>query len=287
MKDLHSVSDAHCVDVDNTLTPDTLDDLQAQIGVALQPVMLFASPPASAQAVAAYAARTLQQWRLPLPVIAAALLTPYAEATLPDVNRRAIVEALTPVLDNSAFQAWTLAERLAAWRGVWLRQLPSQAAHHSTTSEPYSIQLRQLFRQAYLDLPGLPFILLLLADHGARFDTADDGAHGAEEQRLAEQTDAVFVPLAEMMGLWRQRRLWLDHAVRVLRPDIHAQIKAQLGDTETHTAQGFKRLLAASSGRTQSGNRLLLDKARTFLALQQDLYAEASHLGLRLRIWPL
>jgi (p)ppGpp synthase/HD superfamily hydrolase len=222
--------------------------------------------------IARHTSLTLHNWRLPDAVAAVALLLPYLEQGLNDTQRQSIAGRFGP-------ETIPLAERLSQWYAMHLR--PSSAS-----GEPYSTQLCRLFREVYLDLPNLHWTLLLIADHAARFALSS----GEEEARLAQQTSKVFIPLAQMLGLWRQRRVWLDHVTRIQHPNDFDELLQALGPAENYTEGCFRSIAASAAceaGSQVKVSKPLLAKTKTYLALKEDILRQARKIGLRLRISPI
>jgi (p)ppGpp synthase/HD superfamily hydrolase len=214
------------------------------------------------------AACTLCDWRLPEPVVAAALLTSYVTQTLSAPQRTALLNHFGP-------ETLSLAERLGQWHAT-------HPQHTGSAGEPYATQLCRLFREVYLDLPGLHWVLLLMADHAARYALSS----GAQEAQLTQQTEEVFIPLAQMLGLWKLRRVWLDHVARISRPNDYAALLQALGPAECYTETCF-RDLACATGDAGKAGKPLHNKARTYLALKADILRQARQIGLRLRLSPI
>jgi GTP diphosphokinase / guanosine-3',5'-bis(diphosphate) 3'-diphosphatase len=164
--------------------------------------------------IAKQTADTLLDWRLPMHVTVAALVTPLLENTLISVD------ALTTQYGPAASH---LGERFVAWHRA---NGASDEVGPLAYERQYSTQLRELFRLAYLDLPSLNFLLLLIADHKARLTQPLESI----SKHLAAQTEAIFVPLAEMLGMWSLRRRWLDCILHVLYPDKYDETIKLLGE---------------------------------------------------------
>ncbi|MGI8587958.1 MAG: TGS domain-containing protein [Chloroflexia bacterium] len=146
------------------------------------------------------AAATLLNWALPERVVVAALLAPLIEGRPEEAAR---LGASYP------WEAISRAEKLNEWRAKL-----AYSGNRSTEggADPQMLLRRSLFRETYLDLPGLSLILLLLADHDARFT-------GSSDKGMAETTLAVFLPLVEMLGLWQLRRSLIERSMGLLHPE--------------------------------------------------------------------
>lgn len=173
-------------------------------------------PPEGCCAHAEAVAGVLRSWALPADVAVAALFMPWAEPLT------AAWDWIAPQLPN-----W-LSQRVSQWR----------LGHHLTLAAGpdkdfvsiCSLKLRHFLRQAYLNLP---VVLLAIADHSVRVSenlAACSGTLGS--RRLWEETEWVFVPLLEMLGMWELRRPWLELAARCLHPEEYAQCQKNLASTE-------------------------------------------------------
>ena len=81
-------------------------------------------------------------------------------------------------------------------------------------------RLEALFRDAYLDLPDLKYVLLLMADHHPRLSFVQ-----TQLPKTLSETETIFLPLAEMLGLWGLRRSWMEILVRHQAPATYKQAK--------------------------------------------------------------
>ncbi len=185
------------------------------------PVVVQAA--AQAQQEAAAMGHLLDPTALRLSRQTAALLLSWGIDPLP-----AVAALLAPLLHNPAAGAappaathGAAAMELAAQLVSWQAANTAAAEGSAPVVDQYSVQQRQLFRQAYLDHPHFHFPLLALADHQARYSEAT-----LISPALAEQTRQVFIPVATMLGLRRLRRAWTDQSTAVLDPDSYAVVKA-------------------------------------------------------------
>lgn len=177
--------------------------------------------------VAQHTAQTLLEWRLPSTVVVAALLSPLLSYNVPGAAAK-FAQFEPEVLH--------LAGRLVAWhsarRGV--------GSSDGLPSLPHEKSLPALFRDAYMDLPGLRYILLLMADHHARVCLVPAAPTGVQ---LAE-TKALFIPLAEMLGLWELRRRWLERVTAVEAAAGYHSVRKALTDSLTTRARACASLRA-------------------------------------------
>ena len=163
------------------------------------------------------AADTVLTWNVAPVVAVAALLAPLIEFDMLAVGALAA---------QYGREAVDLAGRLLAWR----ESRPAGDGGREPLAVHYARRLRGLFRETYLDAPGLPFILLLLADHDARLHDPTLGT-----SRLAEETDAVHLPLAIMLGLWHLRRRWIDRSMALQFPHDYRVLEAGWVEQERQT----------------------------------------------------
>jgi GTP diphosphokinase / guanosine-3',5'-bis(diphosphate) 3'-diphosphatase len=227
---------------------------------------------------------TLAKWGAPKDSIAAGVIAPILCAR-PD--QRSTIAAISG--ESSAL----LAERLLDLR----RSLAMGAKVRRGQGYKPSLQaLGRLFREAYLGLPSLSFILLLLADHDSQLRSTP--VLSLEE---AQQTQRVFAPLAEMLGIWSLYRSWNEKSSAVLFPQQYSDISRLLGPAKCYSKSSFKKLFAASIRPTSEEsqpespedvassleNKSLLDKAEAFLSFRKSLMLAFSERGIKARIVPI
>jgi (p)ppGpp synthase/HD superfamily hydrolase len=238
--------------------------------------------------------KILLKWRAPHNSVIAAIIAP-------------LIKHVPSICDNVEWtfqpEATVLAMRLIKWQqdsGIDLE------GSNKPDAQQLSAVLRDLYRQSYLDLPHLPFILLLLADHAARFD--DSASH-----RLAQLTEAVFIPWAEMLGCWSLYRVWVDSVYAKLYNEEFADLKRLVGEPREYNQREFEALLrrrgtcdtanptAQETGTQPDGSndvppidrqwlsdkKFLLDKAEAFLHVKAKLLTVLNSKQLRVRIMPL
>jgi GTP pyrophosphokinase len=154
--------------------------------------------------VSQYAAITLCDWELPSALSVAVLLSPLL------AHHFSSEEGLERRFGH---QALLLAKQLVTWSAS-ISKVDKPDEHASSTY--YSMLLRRLLRQAYLDLPHLSLVLLLMAEHDAYLSL--------RPKEVAALTEAAFIPLVSILGMWRVRRQWLDKSLSVLYPNDYAEI---------------------------------------------------------------
>jgi len=217
--------------------------------------------------ISSAAAHTLLAWHISRECVVAALLSPLIEHKLIGM------QALT---DRFGAQPVNLAQRLVGWHASSLSQANADASEGRSNA-----QLRRLFWEAYLDLPGLPWLMLLLAYHHARTAHSSDGSLAA--QQLAIETQQVFVPIAEMLGMWEIRRNWLDFAYRTLRPQDYQAISVSLGPIDTYTETGLcavRDAIRTNSPASQAVSNPLRDKALAYFRFKEELMMTAASFPL-------
>jgi GTP pyrophosphokinase len=167
-----------------------------------------------AERVSARIIRTLAyEWMLSdLPQAALAI---HAAIVLPYLNLG--THARDRLVERHGSEAVALAEELERWRRRFVLD-----AHPAHSIGWYMLQRRILYRRAYLDRPLSAYILLLLADHDVALNTAP---HSREmPRRVAALTEQVYIPIAEMLGLWRIRRAWIKTIMQLLYVDEYAEL---------------------------------------------------------------
>lgn len=170
-----------------------------QVGAGAVPSLIHSAPsPPATQEWAVMRRRMALNWRLPPDELDAALLLGLPGAAPPD--------DLTPGARDKAAVA-------AAWAEAHLRGDPSD----------YLLLRRRLFRAVYCDWPNLSHVLRLLAAHHARL------FFGAADLVPVEQTRRAYVPVAQMLGMWRLHRSWLEEATRRAVPEEYAKAGGELG----------------------------------------------------------
>lgn len=191
----------------------------------------FADISAQAWSISQETARLLLSWGAALlPAALAALQAPFLEQGSDlRVTRHAGIWA----------EVEALAQQLNLWRGN--NSYTFDPANPPTASF-YSAQLRQLFRLTYLSLPEPNPVMLIIADHSARLSLL-------HSEPMALENKFIFMPLAEMLGMWDQRRQWQEQCLeifaakdKVLKNKYEA-IKNLLGDPSFYTNQGVEDFL--------------------------------------------
>lgn len=143
----------------------------------------------------------LTTWRMPAPVILAATL----HAAPPGC--RAEVRAQ---LGERAADTARVARRYAALLGRIRAATDAGATPHERQAET----LRALFFAAFTDVEG---VLMVLAAHAGRMARIEGIEYDAARAVCADN-DAVFMPLAEMLGMWRLRRGLAESSLRRMNP---------------------------------------------------------------------
>jgi GTP pyrophosphokinase len=173
---------------------------------------------------------------------------------------------------------------LAAYFVQWQSALASQSSGDNLTSV-----LGRLYREVYLEIPELPFTLLLLADHGVSLSTDDQITREA-----AVQTQKVFAPLAGMLGIWSLYRSWTEKSYEVLFPEQYAELKMLLGDPSEYLEKAFRAILRPrqqaelpATKATVTAKSYLRDKAEAFLFVKKSLRAQLDVMNVKSRIVPI
>ncbi|NTV36014.1 MAG: bifunctional (p)ppGpp synthetase/guanosine-3',5'-bis(diphosphate) 3'-pyrophosphohydrolase, partial [Anaerolineaceae bacterium] len=212
-----------------------------------------------ARRLAESAAVTLYEWGLPGETVAAALLVP--------LRNYALIDALA--LQQEFGSAAQLAERMLEFRSPLMAKTDPLGADSS--AERHSSMLRRLFRQAYLDLPDFHLVLSILAEHEAHYQVMETPA-------LAEETQNVFIPLTEMLGLWKLRRVWLERSAFLLAHTNPAAeknyqyLKDLCADPAGYTREEIYNLAANRSEKQLPADRKrLLNKAQGYVHFEASL----------------
>jgi GTP pyrophosphokinase len=178
-------------------------------------------------------ARTLIAWQLPPAAIVVALLTPHLENGL---------MSLPALAARFGADAADLASRFGAFRAI----TPTSTSGGALAPGICSRRLRYLLRQIYLDLPRPDLGLLALADHDARLAVAGSAP-------LAVETQHIFAPLADMLGLWTCRRAWIERSALLLHPQEYRAF-TRLLEEAPHDRSGGD-LLDAAGGSAEAVRR--------------------------------
>lgn len=162
--------------------------------------------------------RLAGEWRLPSDLVAAALVDEADPAAL-------AADEVEPYA-----RARERAAGFAAWQTEFLGDAAADLNH----------RLRALLRAVYCDAPGFGHVLTLLAARHARlFSPAADAA-------LAQEMLDVFVPVAQMLGLYRFRRRWIEESARLLYPEAYREKAGKLNvHLDGPTSEGLDEAVAA------------------------------------------
>lgn len=235
------------------------------------------SVPSEVWEISLATARKLAEWKIEKQAVEAALLTPLIE------HKLAPIPSLTEEFGRTCV---VLAQKSIKYRSLLGR--PDKYKPQPSPAE-LSNQLRYLYRQAYLELPELNPLLLLLANHYAYFEyVINQQAAGAADtghilRWVALQTNAIMIPVAERLGIWELRRHWLEQSIRILQPEAHEEFSRLLGLAESYTKEGMAGLLTRRRELENGGplnedvkrwfkeSRLLFDKAEAFASLHGAL----------------
>lgn len=234
--------------------------------------------PVEAEDLAKLTITNLVKWHAPADSLIAASIAPFIE-------HDAVVG--TSLVDTYKHEEGELARQLIKWH----ESLSVDRSTLETESQYRATLLRQLYRQAYLDLPNLSLLMLLLAEHDARLSMSKN-----DDQKLALLTKDVFLPLADMLGFWHLYRKWTENTYALLFADEYAEMARLLGRPESYSHGAFEELLSrrnsikekggASSQERQwlSDNKFLFDKATAFLHLKDTLGKQLKVKGVRARL---
>lgn len=179
----------------------------------------------------------LESWNAPEYIRIAALLSPLVKQKPALSSRFAETFGLRPLELASQAVPPCLQDRTQIDPGAAL-------------SAQLSLKLRRLFRMAYLD-PDL--LLLLLAQQDGCLQSFE-GFPKQFQDHIAAETQQVFVPIAEMCGLWKYRRRWLDQVAWLLNPEECGKIANALSENRpvlTNTFEHLKRELGEKAGREE------------------------------------
>jgi len=224
------------------------------------------------------AARTLLSWRAPHRTVLAALLYPFFHLNL---------EPRQHLEQNFDLHALRMAAELLEWHQgslVFNSQLMTEQVERI-----FSFRLRRLYRRAYLDLPGLEFTLLLMAYHDASLRLMREGREDPSLSLIIQASRDVFIPLAQMMGMWQVQLQWQEMCVDLqaqidpaLRKELET-IRSRIGKPEEHTKAQFSSMVSHKKALEAQSNlageerawlferRSLLDKAESYLQVEQNL----------------
>ena len=233
-------------------------------------------PPEVAQTVVQATISRLKDWKLPEFCQRAAQWT-------------ILGRELSSEMTDEAETAIILAGRVRKWYGSILA-LTESSQPEGPPPGAYSYLVRGLLREIYCDYPDFSFILLLFAYQDARLREIPD-------EKLAEVTLGIFAPLAEILGLWRLRREWLEQSTRILATS-QGPWKRQLTETQRlvkrlhwHSLEELERLPAEWRKRRANHtldvknwevhNRRRTERAEFFLKLREILQDKANQAGFK------
>ncbi|HEY0404520.1 MAG TPA: TGS domain-containing protein [Pyrinomonadaceae bacterium] len=232
--------------------------------------------------IAQHSIKTLSKWRAPQETLIAATIIPILVSGNCDRNK---------LLRSAGREAFDLAQRLLNWR---LSLEPPNKIGSMRDPSWLSLALRRLYRQAYLDLPSMSFMLLLLANHDALLSSETELS-----PEMARQTQKIFIPLTEMLGFWSLYRRWVEKSYSTLFAKEYGEMRALLGSPEDYSRAALARLLAKRSELESVGsvtvndrqwlarNKFLFDKAEAYLHLNEQLRKRFSDKGIKARAIPI
>lgn len=182
----------------------------------------------------------LAGWSLQPLVLLSALLCPI-------IRGGVAVRGGRPAFNGAAI---TRAELAAAWLAPTVgsgEQTPVErgsvsraASEPRTPRQVRADRLRRLFWLAYHDWEA---VLIVVADHlawGAELEDAAAGSSTLDTLRpWCEETDGVFLPLLEMLGMWDLRRTIGDRAFAIQQPAEYALGRAYEDRYRAHHADNF------------------------------------------------
>jgi len=206
------------------------------------------------------ASEDLVNWRMPEECAIAALIAPLMHHKI--INRDQLA-------DRYGQESVELAQCILNWHSL-INALPNED-NGKSSSKSYSIALRQIFQQTYLDLPDLKCTMLLIAEHNARLNLA-------RTKTIAKLSQSIFIPLVEMLGIWRLRRSWLEMSTSILKEDEYEKLLSITGEADWYTSKGMKRLVEQS----QSLKKIpkLIDKAQTYESFKRELSTAFENEGI-------
>lgn len=174
--------------------------------------------------------QVLSEWRMPQAVLLAAVLRTAAPDEPPDLVAR---------LGDAAPRVLALARACAA-----LDHVPQRwPAADVDRRREQAVILRSLFVQAYADVE---VALLVLAAHVARMRAIDLLDYDTA-RHLCSTNDAIFLPLTEMLGMWRLRYDLGDVSLARIDPrkawdPIQLQLEAVAAQRAEHIANLVRML---------------------------------------------
>jgi len=168
----------------------------------------------------------LADWNMPGPSLLAVLLRRVLEQRL--ISEKELLQTFNT-------EAVELTKQL-----VKLDQDPVTDVHESDAMRKMhrALKLRQLFITTYRN-PELP--LLCIAEHWAKLSQTESLSE-TEKYLIAEDTEAIFLPLLEMLGMWRWRRKLGDISLRVLHPKDYERIQELLEVSKHNNVQSYTKI---------------------------------------------
>jgi (p)ppGpp synthase/HD superfamily hydrolase len=145
------------------------------------------------------------EWRLPIEWVAGAC---HAAGIPCDFSAGAAADSVAG-----------LADELRAWERDYLSFSPGSP---TPPPGPPALRLRELYRAIYCDSDDMRHILMLLAaQHLRLFDPAAGRV-------LADEMLSVFVPVAEMLGMYHVRRAWVEQSMRIREEYEYAELAQKM-----------------------------------------------------------
>jgi hypothetical protein len=133
-------------------------------------------------------------------------------------------------------------------------------------TQRFTLELRRLLRQVYLDYPFPRLVLLLIAHHHARMKLQPNEA-------LIALTRWVYNPLVEMLGIWELSRDWLDQ-IADQEPAAEGLDMDRLKDSQLNNQADISLLLENSAADIPAADQMLrlrMRKARAFEQIQRAI----------------
>lgn len=148
-----------------------------------------------------------------------------------NINGDAVFAALFIRIRREDLEAWEkvnvlLDNKIVNIVDEWYRlfEVTKTPYNSSSLSRNFSLKLRELMRLSYINLP---LVLLVLAEHRVAIAQISDylETKNSDEKLLWQETNDVFIPLLEMLGIWEIRQLWLENSLRSLHFEAYNRIE--------------------------------------------------------------
>ncbi len=224
------------------------------------------------------------EWKLPESALVAIQITPLLHNNL--ITPAALANLVTP-------EALDMALQVLKWRPENMQ--PSRPERPPRSPEYYSQRLRQLVRMIYTDQTNAQLPLIIMAQHNAHLEIM-------KNPNVIQETEQIFILLAEILGLWRLRRNWVETvSLYNYQSSPKSMLEYQkviqlIGSEQWYSLDGirsklrkayqYRRETPAASSEHQhwlDTNKTHLKRTEAFIRLRQKIWAACKNTGMQHR----